>query len=46
MSAGYWGIVSGVAALIALFFVCVEIAYGRRKSVADGPPAAKTKRAA
>jgi len=25
MSAGYWGIVSGVAALVVLYFVRVEI---------------------
>jgi hypothetical protein len=36
MSWGYWGIVAGLVAMLALFFVCMELMY---------PSAKKTSRA-
>jgi len=46
MSAGYWGIVSGVAALIVLLFVCIEISCRKPKSAPGQPHTEETKRAA
>jgi hypothetical protein len=31
MSEVYWGIVGGLAALVAIFFVCIEILYSNVK---------------
>lgn len=31
MSAGYWGIVIGLAALVAMLFLCIELLYSQEK---------------
>ena len=36
MSWGYWGIVAGLAAMVATFFICIELLYSNTKG---SPPA-------
>jgi hypothetical protein len=36
MSWGYWGIVTGLMVLLAIFFVCVDILYRILRSSAPG----------
>ena len=31
MSGVYWGIVAGVAAMVAVFFVCMDLVYSNQK---------------
>ncbi len=35
MSWGYWGIVAGLVALVATFFICVKLVSSNAKSVPD-----------
>jgi hypothetical protein len=49
MTWGYWGIVGGLVALLAVFFVCMEILYPRARRPMEGmteSPADKGKEAA
>lgn len=37
MSWGYWGIVGGLVALVAIFFVCIELLYSNAKGSPKAP---------
>ena len=37
MSWGYWGIVAGLAAMVATFFVCIELLYSNAKGSPKAP---------
>lgn len=37
MSWGYWGIVAGLAAMVATFFICIEILYSNVKGSPQAP---------
>jgi hypothetical protein len=38
MSWGYWGIVTGLAVLVATFFICLELVYSSSKISPDASP--------
>jgi len=36
MSWGYWGILAGLIALLAVFFICMELLYASARGTAKG----------
>jgi len=41
MSLGYWGIVTGLVALVATLFICLELVYSNSKTSPDTSPPLK-----